>query len=389
MNTSAQREKTATCVVIGSTGSIGTQTLQVIDRLSARGYGMRVVGLAARSHPSFIQQLKTYRPAGYCFERPLTGIPETARRYGAVEEMLDALHPDMTMIASSGGISLSYALKALETSKRLCLANKESVVLGGRLIPERAKALGKELIPVDSEHSGLFQLLLGTDRKEIRKVYITASGGALRDWDESRKENASVEQVLRHPNWQMGAKITVDSATLMNKALEMIEAKFLFDLPKETIAAAFCHNSFVHAVLAYRDGHFKIHAGPPDMRIPIAYSLTYPERVSVLEENGTAVEDPRSLFEPMILKPADTAVHPPLRLAQAVIDAPSSLRIALNAANEAAVLLFLQRKVTFGELTRLVERTVLSQEAYEVTELSQILELHEGIKRRVELDYSC
>jgi len=303
--------------------------------------------------------------------------------------MLDALHPDMTMIASSGGISLSYALKALETSKRLCLANKESVVLGGRLIPERAKALGKELIPVDSEHSGLFQLLLGTDRKEIRKVYITASGGALRDWDESRKENASVEQVLRHPNWQMGAKITVDSATLMNKALEMIEAKFLFDLPKETIAAAFCHNSFVHAVLAYWDGHFKIHAGPPDMRIPIAYSLTYPERVSVLEENGTAVEDPRSLFEPMILKPADTAVHPPLRLAQAVIDAPSSLRIALNAANEAAVLLFLQRKVTFGELTRLVERTVLSQEAYEVTELSQILELHEGIKRRVELDYSC
>jgi len=293
------------------------------------------------------------------------------------------------MIASSGGISLSYALKALETSKRLCLANKESVVLGGRLIPERAKALGKELIPVDSEHSGLFQLLLGTDRKEIRKVYITASGGALRDWDESRKENASVEQVLRHPNWQMGAKITVDSATLMNKALEMIEAKFLFDLPKETIAAAFCHNSFVHAVLAYWDGHFKIHAGPPDMRIPIAYSLTYPERVSVLEENGTAVEDPRSLFEPMILKPADTAVHPPLRLAQAVIDAPSSLRIALNAANEAAVLLFLQRKVTFGELTRLVERTVLSQEAYEVTELSQILELHEGIKRRVELDYSC
>ncbi|HQI99738.1 MAG TPA: 1-deoxy-D-xylulose-5-phosphate reductoisomerase, partial [Thermotogota bacterium] len=243
--------------------------------------------------------------------------------------------------------------------------------------------------PVDSEHSGLFQLLLGTDRKEIRKVYITASGGALRDWDESRKENASVEQVLRHPNWQMGAKITVDSATLMNKALEMIEAKFLFDLPKETIAAAFCHNSFVHAVLAYWDGHFKIHAGPPDMRIPIAYSLTYPERVSVLEENGTAVEDPRSLFEPMILKPADTAVHPPLRLAQAVIDAPSSLRIALNAANEAAVLLFLQRKVTFGELTRLVERTVLSQEAYEVTELSQILELHEGIKRRVELDYSC
>ena len=205
MNTSAQREKTATCVVIGSTGSIGTQTLQVIDRLSARGYGMRVVGLAARSHPSFIQQLKTYRPAGYCFASPLTGIPETARRYSSVEEMLDALRPDMAMIASSGGISLSYALKAIETSKRLCLANKESVVLGGRLIPERAKALGKELIPVDSEHSGLFQLLLGTDRKEIRKVYITASGGALRDWDESRKENASVERVLRHPNWQMGA----------------------------------------------------------------------------------------------------------------------------------------------------------------------------------------
>lgn len=381
------RTKPATCAVIGSTGSIGTQTLEVIDHLSKQGFSIRVVGMAANNNPVFAEQLKTFRPAGYCFNGPLTEIPEAVRRFESVESMLEAERPDFTVIASSGGVSLSYALKAAETSRRICLANKESVVLGGRLIPERVKALGKELIPVDSEHSGLFQLLLGTDPSEIQMAYITASGGALRDWDVSKKEDATVEQVLRHPNWKMGAKITVDSATLMNKALEMIEAKFLFGLPTEKIGVAFCHNSFIHALIAYRDGHYKMHAGMPDMRIPIAYAFTCPERVSAPEGHDVIRDGYNGLFEPILLKPADPEAHPALRLARTVLEEPNALRIALNAANEAAVQLFLEKRVSFGEVTRIVEKAVSSQEAWEIESPSEILEFHEEIKRRVRCAY--
>jgi len=378
-----QRARTASLVVIGSTGSIGMQTLEVVDHLLRQGYSIRVSGLAANRNPLFSEQLKTYKPAGYCFSGPLTEIPETARRFASVESMLEALRPDFAMIASSGGVSLSYALKAVETSRRVCLANKESVVLGGRLIPEKAKALGKELIPVDSEHSGLFQLLLGTDPAEIRKAYITASGGALRDWSESEKERATVDQVLRHPNWKMGAKITVDSATLMNKALEMIEAKFLFELPTEKIGVAFCRNSFIHALIEYHDGHYKMHAGVPDMRVPIGYALTYPERVPPPGAYGVQEKGARGLFEPMALKQAEPEEYPALRLARTVLDAPNALRIALNGANEAAVQLFLEKRISFGEVTRVVERAIRSQEACEVAGFSEIITLHEQIKARV------
>jgi 1-deoxy-D-xylulose-5-phosphate reductoisomerase len=371
-----------TLAVIGSTGSVGIQTLDAVERLNRNGFAFRIVALAADKNPLFDSQLKKYQPEGFCFNGPTSGLPGKSIAYATVEELLEALKPDYAVIASSGGQTLAFTLKAIETSHRVCLANKESIVLGGKIVMDKAKAYETEIIPVDSEHSAVFQLLVKTRRDEIKKVILTASGGALREWSAEQKESARVDQVLKHPSWKMGPKITVDSATLVNKALEMIEAKFLFNLKPEEIDVVFCYNSYVHAIVSLTDGYHTYHAGKPDMRIPIAYSLTYPRRMSeeVVFGDETAKPFYDSFFEPIQLKKVELERYPAIRLAKMLLDAPNSLSVAFNASNEAAVHRFLEGKIAFSAILRIVEETVTRQSAFEIDDPAALLVFHHHIK---------
>ncbi|WP_245612678.1 1-deoxy-D-xylulose-5-phosphate reductoisomerase [Kosmotoga pacifica] len=337
--------------IIGSTGSIGRQTLEVVNDL--RDY--KVVALSCGHNFSlFRKQLMKFKPdyaatlgdAVYLREE----FPETIFFFGAdgIEEMLEAAMPDAVVNGASGAVGLRYSLKAIETSKRLCLANKESLVCGGKLLIEKAVQRGVEIIPVDSEHSGIFQLMIGDSRPE--KIFITASGGALRDYPLEQIEEATLEEVLKHPTWSMGKRITIDSATMVNKGLEVIEAHYLFNYEEKDILTYICRNSLIHGGAIYRDGVIKLHVGEADMKIPIAYSLSYPVRT---------YSSPHIKLDRLTLslEEIDYRRYPALKLAREITGVPSK-QIAYNAADEVAVKYFEKGAIKFGDIFRIIYRVV-------------------------------
>ncbi|MEX0667035.1 MAG: 1-deoxy-D-xylulose-5-phosphate reductoisomerase, partial [Acidimicrobiia bacterium] len=269
-------------VVLGATGSVGRQTLEVADEP-----GYRVVGIGARKPGPELVDLAMAHPeaavaaaGGSLDERRFLETALSRRRVEFGAEALTALAatPDtIVMNAVVGVAGLPHTLAALEAGNRLALANKESLVAAGPLVKAALKQ-GGELVPVDSEHSALFQCLIGEHPEGVKRVILTASGGPFRGWDHDRLETVTPEQALRHPNWVMGQRITVDSSTLVNKALEVIEAHYLFDLDFDRIAVLVHPQSIVHSMVEFSDGSFKAHLGPPDMRIPIAFALTHPSR---------------------------------------------------------------------------------------------------------------
>ncbi|OAA30976.1 1-deoxy-D-xylulose 5-phosphate reductoisomerase [Kosmotoga arenicorallina S304] len=355
--------------IVGSTGSIGKQTLEVIKKMRDH----KVVALSCGHNFSlFKDQLLDYKPE-YAAAIRDTGelkrdFPEITFFSGVegIKEMLEAANPDVVVNSASGAVGLRYSLKALEVSKRLCLANKESLVCGGKLLVKRAAEKGVEIIPVDSEHSGIFQLMHGEEERP-EKIFITASGGALRDYPLVKIENALLEEVLKHPTWSMGNRITIDSATMVNKGLEVIEAHYLFDYEEKNILTYICRNSFIHGGVIYKDGVIKMHLGKPDMKIPIAYALSYPAR--------KYQADYMDITEMSLsLEKVDYKRYPALELAREIVGIPSK-QIAYNAADEIAVKYFERGAINFGGIFKLIKRVVELIPEGEPRDFDEIIEI--------------
>ena len=345
--------------VLGSTGSIGTQALELVRLHPDR---FRVSALTAhRNRELLFRQVREFRPdmAGLTEPIPLTDVPEDLRfcHWVMGKEALHAaaaeVSSDMVLVSVVGIAGLQSVMDALSAGRQVLLANKEALVTGGHLVMEAARKAGKPLLPVDSEHSAIFQCLQGAAPNRPVRLLLTASGGPFRTWDKARMDAATPAQALKHPNWSMGAKITIDSASMFNKALEIMEARWLFDMPPEKIQVVVHPQSIVHSAVAFADGAVLAQLGVPDMRVPIQYAMAYPERL-------TTGSRPLDLFAlgQLTFEPGDPERFPALRLAGECLRAGGAACTILNGANEAAVAAFLREEIPFGGITRLVEGTL-------------------------------
>lgn len=348
-----------TIAILGSTGSIGTQALELV-RLHPEEF--RVVALTARSsREKLFEQVREFRPevAGLTEPIPMSEIPEDVRFCSWVmgEEALRVaaaeVPADMVLVSVVGIAGLQSVMDALGANRQVLLANKEALVTGGHLVMDAAKRIGKPILPVDSEHSAIFQCLQGAGGNQPVRLLLTASGGPFRTWTREQMQNATRAQALKHPNWSMGAKITIDSASMFNKALEIIEAHSLFDMPPEKIQVVVHPQSIVHSAVEFADGAVLAQLGVPDMRVPIAYAMTYPRRIPTGSK-------PLDLFSigTLTFEPGDPVRFPALRLAGECLNAGGAACTILNGANEMAVAAFLRDEIPFGEISRIVEGTL-------------------------------
>lgn len=345
--------------ILGSTGSIGTQALDLCRRHPDR---FRVTALTAReSREKLFEQVREFRPemAGLTEGIDPAAIPEDLKfcRFLSGKEALHTAaaesDADMVLVSIVGIAGLSGVLDALKAGRQVLLANKEALVTGGHLVTELARKAGKPLLPVDSEHSAIFQCLQAAGENKPEKILLTASGGPFRTWTRERIENATKAEALKHPNWNMGAKITVDSASMFNKGLEIMEARWLFDMPEDRIEVVVHPQSIVHSAIAFRDGAVLAQLGEPDMRVPIGYAMAFPERV----ETGVPAPDLFALGSLTFEKPDETK-FPALRLARECLRAGGAACTVFNGANEEAVAAFLREEIPFGEISRRVERAL-------------------------------
>lgn len=366
--------------LLGSTGSIGTQALQVVQNLREQGEKWEVAALAARSSVNRLEeQARQFHPdvvavfdegAALSLRQSLrdTDIQVLSGMEGLCEA---AAWPgaDLTLNAVVGMVGLQPTLAALQAGKALALANKETLVAGGAIVMETARKRNLPILPVDSEHSAIFQCLQGCpERGALKKLVLTASGGPF--FGRSRQELAGVtrEQALRHPNWDMGAKITIDSATMMNKGLEVMEASWLFDLPEHRIEVVVHRESVIHSMVEYQDNAVVAQLGVPDMAVPIQYALTYPRRMP-----SPAGELDLCALGKLTFYPPDREAFPCLELCREALRRSGLVPAAANGANEQAVALFLEGKIGFLDIPRLVEAAMDRQDPGVVT-LEAVLE---------------
>lgn len=366
--------------ILGSTGSIGTQTLDVIgthgDRFRAR------ILTAGRNWELLARQARRFRPelaviadeTAYPQLRDAlkdTGI-ETAAGTQAIIEAAERLDNDIIVGAMVGYSGLRPTLRALEKGKTVALANKETLVAGGRIVTDTCRRTGARLLPVDSEHSAIFQCLQGEARDAVRKIILTASGGPFRNLPASEFERITPAQALRHPNWDMGAKVTIDSASMMNKGFEMIEARWLFDVRPDDIEVLVHPQSVIHSMVEYRDGSVKAQLGNPDMRMPIRYALGYPERLLSDAPRLSLTEYGTLTFEQ-----PDRDKFPLLQLAYDTIAADGNAPTVLNAANEVAVRAFLENKIKFTDIHSLAVDTLSKIPNTPIASADDIAEAHQ------------
>ena len=366
--------------LLGSTGSIGTQALQVVQNLREQGEKWEVAALAARSSVNRLEeQARKFHPevvavfdegAALSLRQSLrdTDIQVLSGTEGLCEA---AAWPgaDLTLNAVVGMVGLQPTLAALQAGKALALANKETLVAGGAIVMEAARKRNLPILPVDSEHSAIFQCLQGCpERGALKKLVLTASGGPF--FGRSRQELAGVtrEQALRHPNWDMGAKITIDSATMMNKGLEVMEASWLFDLPEHRIEVVVHRESVIHSMVEYQDNAVVAQLGVPDMAVPIQYALTYPRRM-----HSPAGELDLCALGKLTFYPPDREAFPCLELCREALRRGGLVPAAANGANEQAVALFLEGKIGFLDIPRLVE-AAMDRQAPGVVTLETVLE---------------
>ena len=357
--------------IVGATGSIGDQTLDVLRTLNAQGFEYRVVGISLNSRwERAVPIIEEFSPRFCCVADNNVSVPQKynstviRRGFESINSSIEELCPDITVVGSSGFKSLSNTLCAIRNSERVCLANKESIVCGGNMIFNAAQRYSTQIIPVDSEHSAIFQLLQG-EKSAIQELIITASGGSLRDLPLENFTSITPEKVLSHPVWKMGARITVDSASMINKGLEVMEAFYLFKT--SSIKVLINRKSMVHSAVRFTDGVYKIHYGRADMRIPIAYSITYPQR-SRLDYEG-----PDLYSEPLLFENVDYQRYPSLKLAFDILG-NQLLHIAYNASDEAAVEMFLNKRISFPDIYKLV-CAVISSVNESKTELNDLEEI--------------
>ncbi|HEX5206818.1 MAG TPA: 1-deoxy-D-xylulose-5-phosphate reductoisomerase [Steroidobacteraceae bacterium] len=369
-------------VVLGSTGSIGESTLDVLARHPDR---FRLVALGAnRNVAKLAEQIRRYRPAYAALAdeqaaRDLTRELGTARGtrvmagVGALTEIATLPEADCVMAAIVGAAGLRSTLAAARAGKRLLLANKESLVMSGPLLMDAVRASGATLLPIDSEHNAIFQCLpagsrTGETPKGVRRILLTASGGPFRDWEATAIAAATPEAACAHPNWVMGRKISVDSATLMNKGLELIEACFLFALTPDRVEIVVHPQSIIHSLVEYLDGSVLAQLGSPDMRTPIAYALSWPERMASGVEFLDLVKTSRLDF-----RAPDPQKFRCLALAQSAARAGGLTPVALNAANEVAVHAFLERRLNFPGIAAVIEEVVTRCPAGAIAGLDDVL----------------
>jgi len=348
-----------TIAILGSTGSIGTQALDICRRHPDR---YRVTALTARgSKQKLFEQVREFRPemAGLTDGFDPAEIPSDLQfcRFLSGREALHVaaaeVGADMVLVSIVGIAGLQGVMDALQAGRQVLLANKEALVTGGHLVTDLARRAGKPLLPVDSEHSAIFQCLQAGGENKPEKLLLTASGGPFRTWEKERIERATPAEALKHPNWNMGAKITVDSASMFNKGLEIMEARWLFDVTEDRIQVVVHPQSIVHSAVVFRDGAVLAQLGEPDMRVPIGYAMAYPERI----ETGVQAPDLFALGSLTFEKP-DEDKFPALRLARACLRAGGAACTVFNGANEAAVAAFLRNEIPFGEIARRVEKAV-------------------------------
>ncbi len=338
--------------LLGSTGSIGVQTLAVVEDFPEH---FEVVALAAgRNIPKLAEQVRRFRPARVSVADE-AGAAELRNRIAAADVEIDvgekgleavATQPaDLVVAGLVGAVGLCPTLAAIRAGRDIALANKEVMVMAGALVLREIRRQGVQLLPVDSEHSAIFQALEGQRPEDVERLVLTASGGPLRTWDAARLARATVAEALAHPNWNMGPKITIDSATLMNKVLEVIEARWLFDVPPERIEVVVHPQSIVHSLVEFIDGSVLAQLGPPDMRIPIALALTYPERLPL---QGRRLD--LAAVGSLDFEAPDLKRFPALQLGHAALRGSELAPAVLNAVNEITVDAFLRGMIRFTDI---------------------------------------
>lgn len=348
--------------VLGSTGSIGTQVLDVVRRLGPER--ARVVGLGAQSNvDALIAQALEFRPLAVCIgdeslrDRLAGALNGTGAQlfYGAsgFDELATLPEADRIVVSVAGTPGLSPTLRALECGKDVALASKEVLVAAGHLVMDAARRSGSALLPIDSEHSAIFQCLNGEDPKSIERILLTASGGAFRNTPKEQMDRVTARQALAHPTWRMGRKVTVDSATLMNKGLEIIEARWLFDVGADRIEVVIHPQSIVHSMVRFADGSVIAQMGLPDMRLPIQYALLYPERAN----SGLPRFDPREVGA-LTFESVDLDRFECLALAMEAAVIGGTMSVVMNAADEVAVEMFLADRIGFLDIPRIVREVM-------------------------------
>jgi 1-deoxy-D-xylulose-5-phosphate reductoisomerase len=373
--------------ILGSTGSIGEQTLAVAEAFPER---YRVVALAAgRNVAKLARQVRRHRPelvsvadegAAEQLREHLAGAPVKIE-VGAAGLDAVAVHPAELVVSSLvGAVGLAPTLAAIRAGRDVALANKEVLVMAGALVLREARARRVALLPVDSEHSAIFQALAGQRREDVERLILTASGGPFRTWSAERIASASVEEALRHPNWDMGPKITIDSATLMNKGLEVIEARWLFDVPPERVDVVVHPQSIVHSLVEFVDGSVLAQLGLPDMRVPIAVALAHPERLPLELPRLDLAALARLDFET-----PDRKRFPCLDLAYQALSAGEAAPAVLNAANEVAVAAFLAGRIPFPAIAQACAGTLAAEGGGgRLRDLADVLEADRSARSRAE-----
>lgn len=363
--------------ILGSTGSIGQSTLAVVAEHPGE---FAVAGLAAgRNVELLAQQITEFQPLRVSVQDketaerlklllPANGHPAIFWGPEGAKEIALTEGVDLVVSAMVGAVGLSPTLAAIQAGLPVALANKETLVAAGSLVMAAARERGVPIIPVDSEHSAIFQALHGQRREEVRQLWLTASGGPFRAWDPERLRGATAAQALKHPNWSMGPKISIDSATMMNKALEVIEASVLFGLPVDQVGVYIHPQSIIHSLVEFVDGSMIAQLGVPDMRLPIAYALTYPRRLPLNSPPLDLCQVGRLTFET-----PDTTRFPGLALGYAAARAGGTMPAVLNAANEMAVAAFLNGRLGFMGIPQTVEATMEAHRQEPLESLEQVL----------------
>ena len=338
-------------VVLGSTGSIGRQTLDVVRALPGR---FKIIGLAAGENTALLkEQIKEFKPQYFFHTGQNDQTEYINQRYINMEEMAALPELDTVVVATPGGAGLKPTLAAVRAGKNVALSNKESLVSAGSIIMPEAAKYKAAILPVDSEHSAIWQCFEGEDKK-CAKIVLTASGGPFRGYTKKQLEEVTPEQALRHPSWTMGKKVTIDSATLFNKGMEVIEAHWLFGIPYENISVLVHPQSIIHSMVEFPDGSTKAQLGIPDMRLPIQYALTYPERM----KNPEIPRIDWTKIEKLDFEQPDLEAFPCLKLAIDAGKEGGTAPAVLCAADEVAVSLFLSHRIKFNQIAEMIAKTL-------------------------------
>lgn len=371
--------------LLGATGSIGRQTMEIVRENRDQ---FEVVAFSSGSNIELTKKyINEFSPALVSvkekqdYEALKMEFPSTKFSYGDDGLVEVAVHPESSILVNAviGSVGLYPTLKAIEAKKDIALANKETLVTAGHVVMEAAKKNGVNILPVDSEHSALFQALQGEKEKNIERLIITASGGSFRDYSRAQLEGVTVEQALNHPNWSMGAKITIDSATMMNKGLEVIEAHWLFDMPYDKISVLMHKESIIHSMVEFHDGSIIGQLGTPDMRVPISYALMYPDRLQHASKERLDLAKIATLhFQEMSFER-----FPCLGYAYEAGKTGGTLPTVLNAANEVAVDLFLKGKISFLEIESTVYAAMEKHQVISHPDLETIQQTDQETRKQI------